>query len=721
MTTELYRVPTLILLAAAVAVFAGLWLQGTSLAAHEEPAHGRPGARRRQLLWLAGWVLSVVRLSLQTSGWRLPGWHLALSLCALTLAPLMFLASLAPQYVIRKPPVPFVAAFGLPVVMYCTMVGLNPAPGPMGHLLLLACTVAGIAVTIEWSLYEQLLPFWISLTIVALVGGAAGWLTMRQQYGEVISLTHSGILLMTALLFLSAFRRLSTGLVFTVGGLLLWAVPALLGPPLGAQALPAHVEGLVNLAKVVAAIGMILLVLEEEIAANLTARLRDRRTRLEMERYTALYVADIPFEENSSACDGVCRAIAEVSRFSQAAIFMQSPEGRFVLAGRAGMDGGLAAGLDALARRTSMARAREIVASNLLMPVAGSLMVMDLSPLLEPGDDLERMNFRQAYVILIRARDRQLQGVLMLSGLRSPSTALNIEDVLPLELLVARIGAAREHAALARRLVQSERLAGLGQLAGGVAHELNNPLQAVTGFAELLADGEEPATADHAAVILSEARRMKQIIDSLLRFRSASLMERLPVSVADLLTDLQNVMQADLEPAGVVLQVNIPEDLARVRADAEQIRQAVVQVVKSAIAAFDGVPQDDARRIRIAAEQHPRTVHVVISHNGRPFAEPGRAFDPFFRAAPLRDGADGAWPQDDSRHGAGQGLGLSICYAIVREHGGAISAVNLQPTGAAVVIELPTLAENTIESREAGEKQQRHRGAFADQGHASAR
>lgn len=716
MTTELYQVPTLILLAAAVAVFAGLWLQGTSLAAHQEPTDGRPGARRRQLFWLAGWVLCVVRLSLQTAGWTTPGWHLAVSICATVLAPMMFLASLAPQYVMRRPPVPFIAAFGLPVIVYGMIVGLNPAPGPMLQLLLLVCCVAAIAVTVQWSLYEQLLSVWLSLGIVAVVGGATIWLTMQQQYGDVVSLAHSGILLMTALLFLSAFRRLSTGLVFTVGGLLLWSLPAFLTPLLHVQVLPVELGRLVNVGKVVAAIGMILLVLEEELAANLAARRRDRRTRLEMERYTGLYVADIPFEEDGSGCDDVCRAIAEVSRFSQAAILMRSPEGRFLLAGRAGMDRALAAALDAMARRTSAAKAREMAAGNRVTPVAGSLMLADLGPLMEPGDDLEQMRFGQAWVMVIRARDREFQGVLMLAGLRNPSMPLHIEDVLPLELLMARIGAARDHAALVRRVAQSERLAGLGQLAGGVAHELNNPLQAVTGFAELLADDDESASSKHANVILQEARRMKLIIDSLLRFRSASLMERLPVSVADLLADFQHLMRADLERAGVELQVEVREELPRVRADVERIRQALAEVVKHAIGAFEGMRDGEARRIRIEAEEHPRMLHLVVSHNGRPFAEPARAFDPFFKARSGRDRGDGGWLPDEGPPGAGQGLGLSICYAIVREHGGAISAVNLHPAGAAVVIELPMDVEKPGEGREAEKKP-----VFADQGRASAR
>ncbi|HKR26734.1 MAG TPA: histidine kinase dimerization/phospho-acceptor domain-containing protein, partial [Acidobacteriaceae bacterium] len=528
-----------------------------------------------------------------------------------------------------------------------------------------------------------------------------------------MSLTHSGILLMTALLFLSAFRRLSTGLVFTVGGLLLWGLPGFLELALRGHPLPGL--GLVNLVKVVAAIGMILLVLEEEIGANVAARQRDRRTRLEMERYTALYVAGIPVEDEGASDDEVCRTIAEVSRFSQAAIFMRSADGRFVLAGQAGMDGALTGALDAMARRTSVARARQIMAGSGLTPVAGSLMRLDLTPLLEPGDDLEQMNFRQCYAMVIRARDRQMQGVLVLAELRDPSVTLNIEDVLPLELLLARIGAAREHAALVRRLVQSERLAGLGQLAGGVAHELNNPLQAVTGFAELLADGEEPTTKTQATVILSEARRMKQIIDSLLRFRSASLMERMPVSVADLVTDLPTLLQSELKGAGVELEVKAPDELPQVRADAEQIRLVVVQVVKSAVGAFERMPEEEERRIRIEAEEHPRSVHLVISHTGRPFAEPARAFDPFFKPRPSRDGAE--WPRaEEDPQGSGQGLGLSICYAIVREHGGAISAVNLHPKGAAVVIELPIAAASAAESSEADQ-----RTVFAGKGQASTR
>ena len=716
MTVDLYQIPTLLLLVAVVAVFVGLWLQGTSLAAHETAEGIAPGARRRQLLWLVGWLLAIERLVLQAAGWTAPGWHLAVSLSSMLLAPLMFLASLAPQYILRKPRVPFVAAFGLPLIVYCTLVGLNPSPAAMGRVLLLACVAVGIAVTTQWSLEEVLLPTWISLGIVALVGGASFWLTGRGQYRDVIALTHSGVLLMTALLFLSAFRRQTAGVVFTTCGLLLWALPPLIRPLLHVPVLPVGFERAVNLAKVIAAVGMIVLVLEEEISANLAARDRDRRTRREMERYTALYVADYAHEEETAAFDPVCAAIAEASRFSQAVIFMRATEGRFLLAGRAGIGRSLEVALEALARRTSAEKVESVAAGEHCTPVAGSLRLVDLDPLMEPGDDLQQMNFRRAWGMGIRSPEGKLQGVLMVAGLRQPESALNLEDVLPLELLAARIGAAREQAGMARRVTQAERLAGLGQLAGGVAHELNNPLQAVTGFAELLVDGEESTTRRHAEVILSEARRMKHIIDSLLRFRNAAVTERVPVSIGEVLAETARLVRADLMAAQIEFEMRVAENLPTIRVDGEQIRQVFVQVVKSAAEALAEMPAEEGRRIRIETEQLPRAVHVVFSHNGPGFTSPARVFDPFFKPLSPRDGGE-SWPHPEE----GSGLGLSVSYAILREHGGAISAVNLHPTGAAVVVELPLDAERSAGNGDRSHPSARHRNVYADEGQTSAR
>jgi signal transduction histidine kinase len=285
------------------------------------------------------------------------------------------------------------------------------------------------------------------------------------------------------------------------------------------------------------------------------------------------------------------------------------------------------------------------------------------------------MNFLESHAIAIRGREQELLGALLLAGLREPDEPLLTEDVLPLELLVVRIGTAREHQLLLRRLLQAERIAGLGQLAGGVAHELNNPLTVVTGYAELMSDSEG-STREHALVILNEARRMKQIIESLIRFRKATPGNRIPVSIEMLLYDIDKLARHDIEVAHIALQMRVPPNLPYVNADGDQLRQVFLHVVKNAVGSMHDTPEGDRRLIIEALPAGPH-VQITFSDSGPGFVDPSRAFDPFYT----------------TRHqGEGMGLGLSICYSIIREHGGEISAVNLLPRGAAVVIELAIAA-----------------------------
>ena len=672
-SVDLYRAPTLILLFVLVAVFGALWLQRRTLPPLKMRAGEATTARQRQLMWLVGWMFAAIQLEMEVFGRGQAGIWLAVSRASMQMSALMFLGSMAPQYLTKKPRILYVVAFAAPVLLFTMLVSVDPAPGVLARAILLACVLAALLVATRWSFVKNLLPVWLSLAIVVLVGYGGVWLTWQQDYSAVLALTQSGIMLMTALLFALAFRRLSAGVVFTVGGLAAWSLPMLLEPLLGAADVPVVLMRVLNLMKVIAAVGMIVLVLEDEIASNKATQLRDRRARKEMEKYTEIFLEGMPFDEDSTQYDPTCEAIAAASRFRQAALMVRGLEGRFRLVGRAGIDGALAVALDALGRRTSEERVREIEGGNLFRQVIGHLVVLDLTPLMIPGDDLLQLNFREAYAIAVRARDKELLGTLLLAGLRDPDDPLLTEDVLPLELLVARIGTAREHQMLLRRLLQAERLAGLGQLAGGVAHELNNPLTVVTGYAELMADNEG-AIHDQATVILNEARRMKQIIESLVRFRRATPGDRGPVSLELLLHDIEQLTRDDLEGAHIDLQLRIPEDLPHVMADGDQIRQVFLQVVKNAIGSLDELSDGMERRLTVEAAPAGRCVQVTFSDSGPGFAKPARAFDPFYTTR---------------EQGEGMGLGLSICYSIIREHGGDISAVNLLPRGAAVVIELP--------------------------------
>ena len=244
----------------------------------------------------------------------------------------------------------------------------------------------------------------------------------------------------------------------------------------------------------------------------------------------------------------------------------------------------------------------------------------------------------------------------------------------PIEGLAAKLARTMENAALAERLLRSEKLAGLGQLAGGVAHALNNPLTAVMGFAELIAETtDEVRVREDAGIIVREAARMRETVQSLLDlWRPATLIDE-AVSLTGMVEELAVACFDALEARGVRLVVEIAEDVSPVRGSRDRLRQVMEHLLNNAAQAVASV-SGEGHVIRVAVRQDERGVQMIVSDTGPGFAEPGRVFDPFYARQHVGEGA---------------GLGLSICYGIVREHGGEISAFNLHPRGAALVVELP--------------------------------
>lgn len=674
MTAELYQVPTLALLAALVAVFGWLWLQGRSQPGSRERIGQAPPARQRHLLWLSGWWLATLHLWMVLSGVGSAGAGRAIALVCMELAPLMFLASMAPQYLSKRTRIPCVVAFGIPLVAIAAIVGLDPHPEMAGRAALLGLTVAMIAIGGVWSLRKDLLPVWVGMSVVAVFGCVSVWLIARGESTAMLFLVRSGVLLMAAMLFAAAFRRVTVGVFFTVGGLAVWALPGILQVVSGVDPFLLDVTRLTNLLRLLTAMGMIVLVMEDEIAANRATHVRDQKAQREMQQYAELYMEAMPYESSQDEYDGACRVITEVSRFGQAAVFLRNAGGTFRLAGQSGLTAQQAAALDGVARQITDEKTQEISRGESASPEIGQLVTLDLEPLMKPEDEPLLDAFRKARVLGIRVREGGWQGALLLGAVRDAEEPLQTQDVMPLQLLAARIGAAREHALLLRRLMQSERLAGLGQLASSVAHELNNPLTAVTGFAELLAESPQQEVKERGGIILSEARRMKKIVESLVRFRRLTPAGRSPVSVELLLRDIEKLARHDLESMRVELELRIANDLPRAMGDGEQIRQVFLQLVRNSSIALEDLPEGEPRRLTVEVTRRPNCVRTTFTDNGPGFPDPSRAFDPFLT----------------TRHtGEGVGLGLSLCYSIVHEQGGEISAENVQPRGARVTVELP--------------------------------
>ncbi|HUD14098.1 MAG TPA: hypothetical protein VMQ56_10625, partial [Terracidiphilus sp.] len=185
---DLYRAPTLILLFVLVAVFGALWLQRRSLPPLRVRAGDAPTARRRQLLWLVGWMFAAIQLEMEVFGREQAGMWLAVSRVTMLMAAIMFLGSMAPQHFGRRFRIPCVVAFAAPLILFTILVSIDSAPGPRTRALLLACVFVTLLIGAGWSLKKHLLPVWLGLLLVAVVGGVGVWLTLQGRYAGVLAL-----------------------------------------------------------------------------------------------------------------------------------------------------------------------------------------------------------------------------------------------------------------------------------------------------------------------------------------------------------------------------------------------------------------------------------------------------------------------------------------------------------------------------------------------------
>jgi signal transduction histidine kinase len=260
----------------------------------------------------------------------------------------------------------------------------------------------------------------------------------------------------------------------------------------------------------------------------------------------------------------------------------------------------------------------------------------------------------------------------------------------PMEALAFKVERAMENAALAERLQRAEKLAGLGLVAGGMAHALSNPLTAVLGFAELIvATTSEERVKEDAGIIVQEALRIRETVETLLEFWRPAAQSEEAVDVTGLMRELAAACAEKLESRGVRLVVQAGPEVAAVRGSRDRLRQMMEHLLNNAAQSLAGVGGRAAGEeqiirvsVSVSGSGDGERVHLVVSDTGPGFAQPARVFEPC----------------------ESMGLGLSVCYGIVQEHGGEISAFNLHPHGAAVAVELPVDVANKKSGVVAGER-----------------
>jgi signal transduction histidine kinase len=228
---------------------------------------------------------------------------------------------------------------------------------------------------------------------------------------------------------------------------------------------------------------------------------------------------------------------------------------------------------------------------------------------------------------------------------------------------------------LQAQLVQTEKLVSLGQLAAGAAHEINNPLAAILGYSDLLADDmtlTEKARGT-AAKIRDQARRTKTLVGSLLSFARQVPAERALLDVNTVVTNAVQLRALDLRSSKTRIDLQLESVLPAVRGDGNQLMQVFFNVINNAV---DAMEAGNGGVLTIKTSRDRGNVVALFSDNGPGIKEPHRVFDPFYTTKPV---------------GKGTGLGLSICFGIVQEHAGKILCYNGQQGGAVFRVELPAV------------------------------
>jgi two-component system NtrC family sensor kinase len=232
---------------------------------------------------------------------------------------------------------------------------------------------------------------------------------------------------------------------------------------------------------------------------------------------------------------------------------------------------------------------------------------------------------------------------------------------------------------LEQQIILSERLAAMGQMIAGFAHELNNPLTSILGMAELLQEGDAPESVRKQMLILQQqARRAAEIVQNLMYFSRPPAPGKSPIDLSELVQRTLHLHAYSLRKSNITVDFLKETSLPPVSGDAHQLMQVFLNLVLNSEQAMREVRDRGTLRIRI--NQDEKSVSVVFQDDG-PGISPEtlpNIFDPFYTT---------------KRPGRGTGLGLSICKAILREHNGNVEAASGPGGGAVFTVTLPIATE----------------------------
>jgi signal transduction histidine kinase len=259
-----------------------------------------------------------------------------------------------------------------------------------------------------------------------------------------------------------------------------------------------------------------------------------------------------------------------------------------------------------------------------------------------------------------------------------------VTDVADQQKVVALLRDVTDKKAATSAIMRAEQLAALGELAAGVAHEINNPINGIINYAQILVNKTDKSDRVHdiAARLIKEGDRIARIVEGLLSFARRRHEDKAVISIDEILSDSMALTAAQLRNDNITINTDLPKNLPSIRAQAHEIEQVFVNIISNARHALNQKfpnPHED-KILEVTAEQiisnGQPCVRVSFKDNGCgiPAAVIDKVMNPFFST---------------KTEGKRTGLGLSISHGIVEEHGGRLRIESEEGLHTIVVMELP--------------------------------
>ncbi len=656
-----------------LAVLAGIWVS----------LHRRIKSARLRL-WTVGWVLVFIHFLMrlfQASEGNLESLLQFVKLGSLQLASVFFIASLTSFLEDKKKTRLLIAVMAAPMLLFIAGFSFN------WHLrlldaLCLACVFFGppaFILSFRRRVTRESL-MWMPIAIAL-----GSWSIYKAWHsdpsvGFVILLTMG--FAMPGLLLFTRYRRWSPGVLTSAAGFFLWAAVFVISPRVAAKYPEIQLSDFLwNVPKLFVGFGMVLTLLEDQSAVLEDSNARERKLNRQLQKFASITSRLLTGAEVNSLCHEIAEAISETTNFRRSAILLCTDGRGTHLAGESGLDVEIVSHLE---KHCSHLKADDLAQdiANLrrvggnLGPNSYVLKQQDAQkycPMRSIETFPHNPNWQAGYELLVplQATHGHYVGWIFMDDPRDV-TRITADEMSKIELLAGDLAVTIGNTALHRQLVRAEKLAAIGQLVAGVAHELNNPLASIVGYSELLGDEiAEGPSRQKLDKLTREALRMKRIIENLLRFARQNSLEKKSSNLESLLQDVLALREYHIRKQEVDIIVAIEANLPMVALDEDQFKQILLNLLNNSI---DALEQSREKRISVEAVRQGNRIVLHFEDTGPGFLDVNKAFDPFYTTKPV---------------GKGTGLGLSICYGIIKEHGGEIHAVNVEPCGARIVMELP--------------------------------